>query len=148
MDLDSFANDYRKFKARVLPMVEDWERAKVEPEMSDELKAQIFAPLSAEAVAAQSRPIAPAPEDTVLAGPTAAQKAADAEKTPTAGPTIQQWVAAGYKASNYPPSPYASSSSAEDVAAAVAAEKAAEAEKAPADPPLQSASEPAVHLET
>jgi hypothetical protein len=41
------------------------------------------------------------------------------------GPTVQEWVAAGYKASEYPPSDYASKSSAEDIATAVAAEEQA-----------------------
>lgn len=42
-------------------------------------------------------------------------------------PTIQQWVAAGYKASAYPPSGHASKSTPEEIAAAVAAENAANA---------------------
>jgi hypothetical protein len=65
MDLDSFFADYRKFKARVLPMVEEWERGNIEPEMSDELKAEIFAPLPVEAQAAQSRRTGPPPEESV-----------------------------------------------------------------------------------
>jgi hypothetical protein len=43
------------------------------------------------------------------------------------GPTIQQWVAAGYKARDYPPKHYKSSSTPEEIAAAVEAEKAAAA---------------------
>lgn len=41
------------------------------------------------------------------------------------GPTVQEWVAAGYKASVYPPGGYASKSSAEDIETAIAAEAAA-----------------------
>ncbi|MGZ5987405.1 MAG: hypothetical protein ACXWLZ_00010 [Rhizomicrobium sp.] len=41
---------------------------------------------------------------------------------PNSGPTIAEWVAAGYKASAYPPSGYASKSTPEEIAAAVAAE--------------------------
>jgi hypothetical protein len=43
------------------------------------------------------------------------------------GPTIQQYVAAGYKAKDYPPAGYASKSSPEEIKAAVDAEEAAEA---------------------
>lgn len=38
------------------------------------------------------------------------------------GPTVAQWVAAGYKATAYPPSGYPSKSSPEEIAAAVAAQ--------------------------
>jgi hypothetical protein len=50
------------------------------------------------------------------------------------GPTVQDWVAAGYKASVYPSSGYASKSTQEEIDAAVAAEKAppAATEVAPA----------------
>lgn len=41
------------------------------------------------------------------------------------GPTVEEWVAAGYKAANYPPNGYASKSSQEEIDAAIAAEKAA-----------------------
>src|SRR5690349_20047747 len=34
------------------------------------------------------------------------------------GPTVQEWIAAGYKATNYPPSGYASKNPAEEIAAA------------------------------
>lgn len=40
------------------------------------------------------------------------------------GPTVAEYVAAGYKASRYPPSRYASRSTPEEIAAAVEAEKA------------------------
>lgn len=40
----------------------------------------------------------------------------------TDGPTVEEYVAAGYPASAYPPSGYASRSSAEDVAHAIAAQ--------------------------
>jgi hypothetical protein len=53
----------------------------------------------------------------------------EAGKKPTAklredGPTVAEYVASGYLASNYPPKGYASRSTAEEIAAAVAAEKA------------------------
>jgi hypothetical protein len=48
---------------------------------------------------------------------------------PKTGPTIAQWVAAGYKAANYPPSGYASKSTQEEIDAAIAAEAAAGAKK-------------------
>ncbi len=38
------------------------------------------------------------------------------------GPTVEEWVAAGYKASAYPPDGYASKSSKEEIDAAIAAE--------------------------
>jgi hypothetical protein len=41
------------------------------------------------------------------------------------GPTIAEYVAAGYKASNYPPQGYASRSTPEEIAQAVESEKAA-----------------------
>lgn len=41
------------------------------------------------------------------------------------GPTVAEYVAAGYKAANYPPAGYASKSTAEEIAAAVAAETTA-----------------------
>jgi len=41
------------------------------------------------------------------------------------GPTVSQWVAAGYKASAYPPSDYASKSTDDEIKAATAAEKLA-----------------------
>jgi hypothetical protein len=42
------------------------------------------------------------------------------------GPTVAEYVAAGYKASAYPPQSYAPRSAPEEIAAAVAAEKAAD----------------------
>jgi hypothetical protein len=42
MDLDNFLADYRKFKARVLPMLEAWEKEQPKPE----LDPAIYAPLS------------------------------------------------------------------------------------------------------
>lgn len=41
------------------------------------------------------------------------------------GPTVEEWVLAGYHAEAYPPDGYASRSSAEEIAVAVAAQKAA-----------------------
>ncbi len=41
------------------------------------------------------------------------------------GPTVDEFIAAGYKASNYPPDGYASRSTAEEIAAALEAEKGA-----------------------
>jgi hypothetical protein len=141
MDLDSFYADYRAFKARVAPMIDDWERVNAEPAISAELAAQINAPLP------PSNPMTPLGGDHVLAATPAAPSAAapllpaaptvrgeSAPALQSGGPTIQQWVAAGYKASAYPPSPYASQSSPEDVAAAQAAEVEAAAAKAPAPP--------------
>lgn len=46
------------------------------------------------------------------------------------GPTIQEYVAAGYKAKGYPPAGYASKSTDEEVEAAIKAEEAAEASAA------------------
>lgn len=57
------------------------------------------------------------------------------------GPTVAEYVAAGYKAANYPPQGFASRSTPEEIAAAVAANPAgtpaqpnAEAKKAAASP--------------
>lgn len=142
MDLDSFFKDYRAFKARVTPMVEEWERVVVAEPIGEELQAAINAPL------VNTDPMAPLGGTHVLVTPPAAAAGVAAALAPAApgavpdahaprqpgGPTIQQWVAAGYKASAYPPSPYASQSSAAEVAAAQAAEVEAEASKAPAPP--------------
>jgi hypothetical protein len=46
---------------------------------------------------------------------------ADEESIAAIGPTVAEWVAAGYRAVNYPPSGYASRSTPEEIAAAVAA---------------------------
>lgn len=54
-----------------------------------------------------------------------AAKAAKSTAIKTDGPTVAEWVAAGYQASNYPPSGYASRSTEDEIAAAVAAQKAA-----------------------
>lgn len=48
---------------------------------------------------------------------------ADANGLRTDGPTVAEYVAAGYKASNYPPEGYASRSSAEEIAEALNTEK-------------------------
>jgi hypothetical protein len=40
------------------------------------------------------------------------------------GPTVAEYVAAGYKAASYPPAGYASRSTPEEIAAAIAADKA------------------------
>ena len=44
-------------------------------------------------------------------------------RDPTKGPTVAEWVAAGYSASNYPPTGYEPRSSKEEIAAAVAKER-------------------------
>lgn len=53
------------------------------------------------------------------------EKARMSDKLKTGGPTIEQWVADGYKASDYPPKGYAANSSANKIKAAVEAEKGA-----------------------
>lgn len=40
------------------------------------------------------------------------------------GPTVEQWVEAGYRAENYPPEGYESRSTPEEIAAAIEAQKA------------------------
>lgn len=52
-------------------------------------------------------------------------------KGPNNGPTVEEFVAAGYRAEDYPPQDYASRSTPEEIAAAVARQKA-EAEAAAA----------------
>ncbi|MHB8272530.1 hypothetical protein [Bradyrhizobium sp.] len=104
MDLDSFEKEFRKFRDRVEPMLKEWEEHKAkspESEAAKALDAEIHAPL--------------VPEDG----------AAPAAKTGLKGPTLAQWLGAGYKASAYPPAPYESQNTPEEIAAAVAAEKAA-----------------------
>lgn len=54
-------------------------------------------------------------------------KAPETPKLKQDGPTVEEWVIAGYDAEHYPPHGYASKSSAEEIAAAVAAQKAAKA---------------------
>jgi hypothetical protein len=158
MDLDSFQKDYQDFKSRVAPMLAEYEAAvkrMVGLPVSEEDKAAaadlhtaIHAPLPANstmlpiaegdaAIAAASTAMAPKP----VPGPAPDALRSDGRLISSddrsaghtaGGPTIQQWVASGYKASAYPPSPYASQSSPEDVAAAQAAEIEAAAAKAPA----------------
>jgi hypothetical protein len=50
---------------------------------------------------------------------------------PKLGPTVAEWVAAGYKARNYPPHGYEPRSTPEEIAAAVAAEGPADGEQKP-----------------
>ena len=48
MDLDSFEKDFRRFKARVEPMLKEWEASKDTPEAkaaAEKLDAEIHAPL-------------------------------------------------------------------------------------------------------
>lgn len=51
------------------------------------------------------------------------------------GPTVAEYVEAGYLAANYPPEGYASRSTEEDVAAAITAQGASSADDAPLDIP-------------
>lgn len=51
-----------------------------------------------------------------------AEVAGEASIDPDSGPTVSEFVAAGYKASNYPPKGYNSKSSKEEIEAAIAAE--------------------------
>jgi len=60
-------------------------------------------------------------------------KAADTDGLRTDGPTVAEWVAAGYAASAYPPSGYTSKSTADEVEAAIAAQEQADTQKVPAD---------------
>lgn len=56
----------------------------------------------------------------------AVRPAADGDGLRQDGPTIAEYMAAGYKASSYPPHGYVSRSTPEEIAVAVAAETAAE----------------------
>lgn len=100
MDLDRFEKEFRVFKARVLPMLEEYEAHKGRhPDISPELWAEIHAPLK------------PAAET-----PTEAKD----------GPSLEKWLAAGYKAKDYPPAPYPMvDTTQEQLDAAIAAETAA-----------------------
>ena len=49
MDLDSFHKQFLALQARVLPMLAEWEAYKKPEELSEELKAQIYAPLPSSA---------------------------------------------------------------------------------------------------
>lgn len=51
------------------------------------------------------------------------EKARMADKLQTGGPTIEQWLADGYKAKDYPPEGYAPNSSEAKIKAAIEAEK-------------------------
>jgi hypothetical protein len=181
MDLDSFQADYRAFKARVMPMLVEWEKAKAEKDApaKQALDAEVHAPMAAaeDATDAEKAKAAQAAEDQATAEKLAAEATkqaamSDEEKAklqeeihkplpppdpedptirkivkpePTTialrpdGPTVAEWVAAGYLAKNYPPSGYASKSTPEEIAAAVKADevKAAEsaAQKQPAPGP-------------
>jgi len=69
--------------------------------------------------------------DGIKPGPVGPLASADGNWT---GPTVKEFVAAGYSARNYPPQGYASRSTPDEVAAAVAEEqKSADAAKAKAD---------------
>ena len=187
MDLDRFEADYRALKARVLPLLKEYEEHKKAREQAGQdpnLMAAIHAPLAPAADATDEDKAAAelAAEDHAAAARLAAEAARQAEMTdeeraaldaeihkplppldpndPTRrkivrpgavktteplaaaesdfetedgkaslgpGPTIQQWVAAGYSARAYPPKHYKSSSTPEEIAAAVEAEKAASA---------------------
>lgn len=60
MDLDSFYKEFKALKARVEPMLDDYEKdaasAGPEPDdgMSDELRAEVYKPLAAPAAAVAS----------------------------------------------------------------------------------------------
>lgn len=56
----------------------------------------------------------------------AVRLASDGDGLRQDGPTVADYVAAGYKASSYPPHGYVSRSTPEEIAVAVAAEKAAD----------------------
>lgn len=58
---------------------------------------------------------------------------ADAKALASKGPTVAEYVAAGYPAETYPPSGYESRSTPEEIAAAIEAQKQAAAEKAAAE---------------
>jgi hypothetical protein len=105
-------------------------------EMTDEekkaLDAAIHAPLPP-----------PDPNDPTVRKVVAPEAAKPPTSADATGPTVQEWVASGYKASNYPPYGYASRSTPEEIAAAVKDEEAAAAAAAanqpnpanPANPP-------------
>lgn len=59
---------------------------------------------------------------------------ADADGLRTDGPTVAEFVAAGYQASNYPPAGYASCSTDEEIAGAIKAHKAKADESSETDP--------------
>lgn len=78
--------------------------------------------------------------------------AADHTGLRTDGPTVAEFVTAGYRAENYPPQGYASRSSAEEIADAIAAQQppapveppAPQPEREKAAPPLPNKKAPAV----
>ncbi len=123
MDLDNFLSDYKAFKARVTPMLEEWERGKIEPVMSDELRAEIYAPIP------KGDPMATLGGSHDVVADSGVVDFSDGFRP--GGPTIEEWMDRGYRASNYPPHGYAPVSSAEEIAAAQAAEIEAEEPKNP-----------------
>lgn len=66
-----------------------------------------------------------ATDKEVKAGSKHAFEKDDTDKLLEDGPTIAEYVAAGYLASNYPPEGYASRSTEKEIAAAISAEKKA-----------------------
>lgn len=70
-----------------------------------------------------------------LVGTTLIDPNAPAGGLRTDGPTIDEFITAGYPAANYPPQGYASRSTEEEIAAAIAALPAASGAKA--EPPLE-----------
>lgn len=78
----------------------------VTPERKAELRAQGYRIIDAQFAPADAESIAPR-ED---------------------GPTVEEFVQAGYQAANYPPSGYASRSTPEEIAAAIEAQAAAKGE--------------------
>lgn len=60
----------------------------------------------------------------------AVRSADDGDELRQDGPTISEFIAAGYKAENYPPNGFASRSTPEEISVAIAAEGKSGAEKA------------------
>lgn len=90
------------------------------------IKAKLLKPLDGDAEGT-IREFDKADFETLLAMG-AVREAAEGDGLRSDGPTVADYVAAGYKASAYPPHGYASRSTPEEIAAAVATET--EAEKA------------------
>lgn len=66
----------------------------------------------------ETRPVAPV--NHLAESDSAAKKNATGEN-PNAGPTVEEFVKAGYNPNNYPPQGYNSKSTPEEIAAAIAA---------------------------
>lgn len=95
-------------------------------ETDDSYRRRLIASVSgAEAAGAMSQPADIVQEAKGDEEPAAEPESSKAPELKQDGPTVEEWVLAGYHADAYPPEGYASRSTPEEIAAAITAQKAA-----------------------